>query len=180
MNNIRKTITIFGSSLPKPGDSEYENAYLIGKLLAQNNFDVCSGGNQGIMDAVSKGSIENGGKAIGITVSIFNSIPSNYLTTKIECNTLYERIDKLIQYGDAYLILPGGTGTLLELSVVWEFLNKNIMEVKPVVCLGKMWKNIVNEMEKRIVIEKRKTDLISCFDKVEDCTNFLKLMLINN
>ncbi|MCB9247843.1 MAG: hypothetical protein H6613_04515 [Ignavibacteriales bacterium] len=53
-----KTVTVFGSSMPKPGEEEYENAYLIGKLLAQKGFNVCTGGAQGIMDAVSKGAVE--------------------------------------------------------------------------------------------------------------------------
>lgn len=93
---MRKTVTIFGSSLPKPGEAEYET------------------------------------EAIGITAATFNSKPNKYLTKEVKCNTLFQRIDKLIAYADAFIILPGRTETLLELSPIWELFNKNVTEEKPV------------------------------------------------
>jgi uncharacterized protein (TIGR00730 family) len=169
----RKTVTIFGSSLPKPGETEYEDAYLIGKLLAQNNLNVCTGGFQGIMDAVSKGASEVGTEAIGITVDLFNAEASKCLTKEIKCNTLFERIDKLIKQGDAFIILPGGTGTLVELSLVWESINKGLMNKKPLASYGLMWKNITDEMEKRIFTEGRETGLIVCFDDITECVEYI-------
>jgi uncharacterized protein (TIGR00730 family) len=170
----RKIVTVFGSSLPKPGASEYETAYELGKELALNGFDVCSGGFQGIMDAVSKGATSENGNAIGITVDLFNAIPSEYLTTEIKCNTLFERIDKLITSGDAFIILPGGTGTLVELSLVWEMMNKKIIEIKPIICYGKMWESIVKEMEERTKLEGRTTGLVKCVSSAKECLTILK------
>lgn len=168
-----KTITIFGSSLPLPGEKEYEDAYLVGSKLAQKGFNICSGGFQGIMDAVSKGANENGQEAIGITVPLFNAKPSKYLTKEIQQNTLFQRLETLIDYGDGFIILPGGTGTLLEVSLVWESFNKNLCEVKPVACLGEMWRSIISPMEERVIFENRKENLIKCFNTVDEIVDFI-------
>jgi hypothetical protein len=173
----RKFVTVFGSSIPCPGDEEYEIAYKLGKILAHNNINVCSGGFQGIMDAVSKGAVENGSDAIGVTLNIYNVLPSKYLTKEIKCNTLFERLENLIEIGDAYVILQGGTGTLLELSLIWEFMNKNMIEIKPIAGYGKMWSEIVGIMEKQILKEKRKTGLIKCFNDIEICAGYLTGLL---
>lgn len=170
---MSKTITVFGSSRPKPGEKDYITAMKLGRILGEINYDVCSGGYQGIMDAVSKGASDMGSKAIGITVDIYGATPSEYLTENFVCHTLFERIEKLIEIGDGYVILPGGTGTLLELSVVWEYLNKGLMENKPVACLGDMWRRIVAEMDVRMEFEERETGLIQCFDTIEECAEFV-------
>jgi len=172
-SNMSKTVSVFGSSLPVPGDDEYEQAYLLGKILGNSGINVCSGGYQGIMDAVSKGALENGVKTIGITVDIFGATPSKYLTEQIEEATLFERLTKLINIGDAYIILPGGTGTMLELTVVWEKMNKGLISEKPTACVGSIWKNIVMEMETRISYEKRKVGLIKCFDTIENSAKYI-------
>jgi hypothetical protein len=168
-----KFVTVFGSSVPKPGEEEYETAYQLGKLLAKSGLNVCTGGYQGIMDAVSKGANVAGAEAVGVTLDIYNSVPSKYLTKEIRCHTLYERLDNLIKIGDAYVILQGGTGTLVELAVVWEFINKKMMQPKPVACHGTMWSEIVNLMESQIKKEKRETGLIKCFSDIETCADYI-------
>ena len=168
-----KIVTVFGSSIPKPGEEEYETAYSLGKILGGSGISVCTGGYNGIMDAVSKGVTELGQEAIGITVDIFNASPSKYLTRNISTNSLQERLTILIETGDAFIILPGGTGTMLELSLVWEHLNKRLMKQKPVACFGEMWKPIVSAMEKRIKLEKRRTDLIKCSDDIVICADYI-------
>ncbi|MBX3008812.1 MAG: LOG family protein [Melioribacteraceae bacterium] len=176
---IEKYITVFGSSIPKEGDAEYEVAYKLGKVLGANGFGICSGGFQGIMDAVSKGAIESGSRAIGVTLNIYNSIPSKYLSENIVCSSLFERLNKLIEIGDGYIVLQGGTGTLLELALVWEYINKNMLEEKPFACHGKIWNEIVPIMEKQIESEKRKTGLCKCFENVEDCADHIMKSLKN-
>ncbi|MDH7605082.1 MAG: LOG family protein, partial [Melioribacter sp.] len=104
---------------------------------------------------------------------VYNAIPSKYLTREIKCKTLFERLQNLIKYGDAYIVLNGGTGTLVELAVVWELINKNLLNEKPFACHGSMWKEIVNLMEKQIKKENRKTGLIKCFDEIDDCANYI-------
>jgi uncharacterized protein (TIGR00725 family) len=170
---MKKTVTVFGSSIPKDGEKEYLTAYRLGYLLAKNNFNVCAGGYAGIMEAVSKGVVENGGKATGITLQYMNSPANKYVTEEIKCKTLFDRIAELISRGDAYVILQGGTGTLLELASVWEFMNKNLLKIKPVACHSLMWKEISFIIDKQIVKEKRITGLVKYFDDVEKIAEYL-------
>lgn len=163
-----RIITVFGSSSPKPGDKEYEDAYILGRLLGEKGYNVCTGGYQGIMDAVSRGASEAGREAIGVTVEVFSSTPSQFLTNNISCKTLLERIEKLIEYGDVFIVLPGGTGTMLELAVIWEKINKGIIPVKPVYVYGNMWKPIVESMERRVMVEQRKTGLVKCINSINE------------
>lgn len=174
----KKTITVFGSSIPVHGEDEYETAYRLGCLLAVNNFNVCSGGYAGIMEAVSKGVTENGGEATGVTLKYVSYQPNKYLTREIRCNSLFERIEKLVSSGDGYIVLQGGTGTLLELASVWEFMNKKIIEIKPIVCHSVMWKEIGKIIDKQIEKEKRVSGLVKYFDNPEDIVGFLKQELM--
>lgn len=171
MNN--KIVTVFGSSIPKPGDKEYEIAYHLGKKFAEAKLNVCSGGFQGIMDAVSKGAFENGVRAIGVTLDIYNAAPSKFLTEEIKCRTLFERLEKLLEIGDAYVVLQGGTGTLVELALVWEYMNKKMIEDKPFACHSIMWKEIVAIMETQIRKEGRKSGLLKCFDEIDKLAKYI-------
>lgn len=170
---MNKTVTIFGSSKPFPGEEEYENAYLLGSILGNAGLNICSGGFQGIMDAVSKGADEAGTKATGITVNLYNAIPSKYLTEEIKCDTLFNRLENLINKGDAFIVLPGGTGTLLELSLVWEYFNKGITPLKPFACVGEMWNKLSKIIDERMEFENRKTGLVKSFEKIEDCAEYI-------
>ena len=174
---MRKIITVFGSSLPKDGDKDYEEAYKLGRLLAECGFDVCTGGYQGVMDAVSRGASEGGGEAIGVTVDKWGTARSKYLTKEIKCETLFERILKLVDLGDGYVILPGGTGTLLELAVVWEFMNKNLIGIKPAACHSRMWKEIIEIMERQIEREGRRNGLVRYSDNIEEICLYLNELI---
>jgi uncharacterized protein (TIGR00730 family) len=170
---LNKTVTVFGSSKPKPGDEEYETAFRLGKLFSQNKFNVCTGGYYGIMEAVSKGASGNGVETIGITVKDWDKIGNGFLTKEIKCDTLFERITKLINTGDAFIILQGGTGTLLELAAVWELANKDLMNLKPIACHSSMWKEIVAIMNKRMIKEGRDTNLVKSFDHIEQIVDYV-------
>ena len=171
---MKKTITVFGSSRPKRGEEKYETAFKLGKLLAENNFNVCTGGYYGIMEAVSKGASGNGVEIIGITVKDWNKSANQFLTKELKCDTLFERITKLIEIGDAFIILEGGTGTLLELSAVWELANKDLMNLKPVACHSSMWQGIVSIMNLQMEKEGRSTNLVKTFESIEELVNKIK------
>jgi len=142
----KKIITIFGTARAKPGETIFTLAMETGRLLAQAGFAIANGGYSGTMLAAAKGAAEAGGEIIGVTCSAFKSSRANeYVTREIVTGSLDERLDTLVKLGQAYIVLPGGTGTLLELAKVWELKNKGFLNVhKPIILLGGFWKPLVD------------------------------------
>jgi uncharacterized protein (TIGR00730 family) len=171
---MKKIITVFGSSQPLNNEEQYLTAYKLGKQLAVNGFDICTGGFNGIMEAASKGAVEGGGEAIGVTVNLWGRHINKYITREIQCGTLLERVHKLVELGDGFVVLQGGTGTLLELAVVWEYSNKGLMEIKPIACHSSIWKTIVSEMNEQMKLEGRNADVVKSFDTVEEVVEYLR------
>jgi len=174
---MKKTITVFGSSKPAETDEQYKIAYELGSLLAKKGFDVCTGGFFGIMEAVSKGATEAGAKAIGVTIDLWGINGNRYLTKEIKCESVFERIELLIENGDGFVILQGGTGTLLELAAVWELANKGLMNNKPIACHSSMWKEIVSVMNEQMKLEGRNAELVKSFDTVGEIVEFVSQKL---
>lgn len=141
-----KIITVFGSSRPSTGDEDYEAARALGKALAQHGFSVCTGGYGGIMEAVSRGAKEAGGKTYGITAEFFKRGPNEFVDVEVRKKTWQERLFALIDMADGYVACKGGTGTLVELAVVWEMLNKAVMAEKPCVVFGEFWQPILERV----------------------------------
>lgn len=140
-----KTITIFGTGRAKPADVAYNLAYKLGKLLAESGFSIANGGYGGTMLAAAKGAAEVGGKTIGVTCSRFAGVSNAYISREIVTDSLDERLDTLIRLGQGYVVLPGGTGTLLELAKVWELKNKGFLEEhKPIILVGEYWKPLID------------------------------------
>jgi hypothetical protein len=136
------TISVFGSSSPAPGSPDYEQARELGVRLAAAGFTVASGGYYGAMEAVSRGAREAGGRAIGLTTPFYRLAPNGYLDEVLEIERWEDRLFALIQKGDGYVVLKGGTGTMLELAAVWECLNKRAIAPRPCVALG-FWAPVV-------------------------------------
>jgi uncharacterized protein (TIGR00730 family) len=141
-----RIISIFGTAKAEASDSVYELAYRIGELLAEAGFSIVNGGYGGTMLAAAKGATEAGGKTIGVTCSAFRGASANkYISREIVTGSLDERLDTLIKLGQAYVVLPGGTGTLLELAKVWELKNKGFLNrSKPLILVGGFWKPLVD------------------------------------
>ena len=140
-----KIVTIFGTSRAKPGDAIYELACELGFELANAGFTIANGGYGGTMTAAAKGASQAKGQIIGVTCSAFNSAPNQYINRQITTETLTQRLDKLIELGSAYIVLAGGTGTLLELAKVWELQNKNfINRAKPIIIMGDFWQKLLD------------------------------------
>ena len=113
--------------------------------MAQAGFAIANGGYGGTMLAAAKGASDAGGKVIGVTCSAFkSSIANEYISREIVTDSLDERLDTLIKLGQGYVVLPGGTGTLLELAKVWELKNKGFLEAdKPIILVGEFWKPLL-------------------------------------
>jgi len=141
-----KIITIFGTSRAKPGDIAYTLAYRVGALLAQAGFTIANGGYGGTMLAAAKGAAEAGGNIIGVTCSAFRDSKANeYISREIVTDSFDERLDTLLKLGQAYVVLPGGTGTLLELAKVWELKNKGFLNAdKPIILVGGFWQPLLD------------------------------------
>jgi uncharacterized protein (TIGR00725 family) len=141
-----KIVSVFGSSRPQAGDAEYQEARLLGKALAAGGFAVCSGGYGGVMEAVSRGAKDAGGKTYGVTAEFFGREANEWIDVEVRKKTWEERLFELIQLADGYVACKGGTGTLVELAVVWEMLNKNVMSAKPCLALGEFWQPILDRV----------------------------------
>ncbi len=137
---------VFGSHSPQPGDGDYEEALSLGRALAGAGFDVATGGYGGTMEAALKGAVEGGREAFGYTCVIFSATPNDYVGSEVTSTTLFERIENCLHSCDGYVVLKGGTGTLLELAACWEMFNKKMIPPKPVVCLGEFWRPVVGTL----------------------------------
>lgn len=166
---MQKVITIFGSARIQENSDEWDFAYKLGKSLAQSGYVVCNGGYAGIMEATAKGAIEAGGKTIGVVSKIFTRKPNKYIQKVIITDNLYERIDNLIINGDAFIVLKGGTGTLVEIAMVWEMVNKGMIPNKPIIATSPFWDGVVNQFKEELAWEGE-----------GDCTKHVKLALTIN
>ncbi|MFZ1083125.1 MAG: LOG family protein [Candidatus Kryptoniota bacterium] len=157
-----KIISIFGSSRPTEDSKEYQEAELLGKKLSIAGFSLCTGGYRGTMEAVSKGASQSEANIIGVTSAIFSPTPNQYVNMQVHTMTLYERLQKLVELGDGYIILKGGIGTLVEFALVWELMNKNIIAKKPIVLVTDFWKPVVDLLSKELA-----------FEGLESCTKYI-------
>lgn len=143
MTDTRKNLVIFGGSDCGPTSGLCAAAEEVGRAAAQAGWTVVNGGYGGTMAASARGAREGGGRAIGVTCSIFKSPPNPHLSEIVPTNNLYHRLNALIELGDAYVVLPGSTGTLAELALVWELVNKRMIPRRPILCWGEYWRPVV-------------------------------------
>ena len=143
-------ITVFGGSRVEPESDEYAAARELGRALAERGLTVVTGGYNGVMEAVSRGAKEIGGHVIGVTVEViarnFERVPNEYLDQEVKTVALLERIDKMVELGAAYVVLPGGAGTLAELGIVWNLALLGALHGKPLVVVGDGWRRVLQTM----------------------------------
>jgi uncharacterized protein (TIGR00730 family) len=146
MTDETPIITVFGSSRPRDGDGDYAVARALGRELAMHGFRVCSGGYGGVMEGASRGAKEAGGRTLAVTAKFFRSGANDWVDEVCVVSTWQERLFELIRLGDGFVACKGGTGTLVELAVVWEMLNKGVIHSKPFVVLGEFWTPVVERV----------------------------------
>ena len=132
-------VSVFGASRLVEGTVEWETAETLGRLLAQAGYTVQTGGYSGTMEAVSKGAQEAGGHVIGVTVGIFDlegGSHNPYIDEVIRYDTLVDRLLHLVTQADALIGLPGGIGTLSEVSLAWSLIQTRELAPRPFVLIG--------------------------------------------
>ena len=175
----QKTVTVFGSAKPTEGNPVYEEARQLGRELAQAGFRLCNGGYSGIMEASARGAKAEGGKTVGITTKAFGCGANWWIDEEFCEETHPHRLAKLIEFGDAYVVFSGGTGTLVELATVWEYRNKRLISEKPIVVIGDFWRSFVEQMKEMMRWEDREASAryVRPVDNVGECMRILKEQL---
>ena len=147
-------ISVFGGSQPKPGSSAYEEARLLGELLAQRGHTVLTGGYIGTMEAVSRGAAEAGGHVIGVTcgeIERWRDVRANrWVKEEWRKQTLIERLQVLIRECDAAIALPGGPGTLTEIALMWNLMIVESMHRRPLILVGDGWQSVFDQFSKAL------------------------------
>jgi len=171
----RRVVTIFGSGTCRQSDDLYAVVRQLAATLACAGFVICNGGYGGTMAAAARGAVEAGGHTIGVTCSAFRRRANPYVREVRTTATLLERLDTLVRLGDAYVVLPGGTGTLLELAYVWELINKRLTpRRKPLVIWNSFWEPVlacVRQMQPSAATLHRA-------DGIEDVVKYLQRRLL--
>ena len=140
-------ITVFGGSQPQPGSPAYQEAYELGKLLAQAGHTVLTGGYIGTMEAVSRGAAETGGHVVGVTcdeIEHWRGVKVNLWVQEVRhFQTLEQRLIELVHACDAAIALPGGPGTLTEIALTWNLMIVDSIPHKPLILAGAGWRSVL-------------------------------------
>lgn len=142
-------ITVFGGAQPKEGSPAYAEARALGKMLAERGHVVLTGGYMGTMEAVSRGASEAGGHVIGVTceeIELWRKTKANrWVDEERKMTTLMERLEALIAGCDAAIALPGGPGTLTEISLMWNLMIVEALHRRPLVLVGSGWQSVFDQ-----------------------------------
>ncbi len=173
MDKSRKRITAFGSSRIGPEASAFGDVEALSAKIAQLGWDGMTGGHQGMMAAFSQGIYQGGGHIRGVTLERFPTPPDNTLSEEVRAKDFFERMQVLIEGADAYLVLPGGLGTLAELAMTWDLLAINVLESRPLILYGDMWSESIAQMQRSLVMSVDHT-----FDLMNICKNHDEVLAI--
>ncbi len=170
-----RRIAVFGGRHPVPGDEEYAEARRLGSLLAKAGYSVINGGYTGVMEAVSRGAVESGGAAIGITMEIFGDMPPNpFLTREIRARNFFERLEILTSTAGGFVAMRGGMGTLTEVSLIWNMLQTRTIEPKPMILMGKFWRPLLQSVAHHLVVTAGELDLLHYVDNADEAVALLR------
>jgi uncharacterized protein (TIGR00725 family) len=145
----RMRVSVFGGSQPKEGETAYIVALELGRLLAERGHTVLTGGYIGTMEAVSRGAHEAGGHVIGVTceeIERWRPIGANrWVKEEVKKVTLIDRLHTLIHESEAALALPGGAGTLAEVSMMWNLMTVESLHRRPLILIGRGWQSTFDQ-----------------------------------
>jgi predicted Rossmann-fold nucleotide-binding protein len=145
----RYRVTIFGSARAKPGTFVYDEVRRIATALAAMDCDIITGGGPGLMQAANEGAVAAGSperdRSVGIRVDLpFEQNVNPFVEQAYEHKTFFTRLHQFVLMSDAYVVAPGGIGTVLELTMIWQLLQVKHLADAPLVLVGKMWNGLVD------------------------------------
>jgi uncharacterized protein (TIGR00730 family) len=144
----RYRVTIFGSARAKPGTFVYDEVKRVSAALAEMGCDIITGGGPGLMQAANEGATAANApernRSVGIRVDLpFEQEVNPFVTEAFEHKTFFTRLHHFVLTSDAFVVVPGGIGTVLELMMVWQLLQVRHVHETPLILVGKMWANLV-------------------------------------
>ncbi|MES0350352.1 MAG: TIGR00730 family Rossman fold protein [Desulfobacteria bacterium] len=184
LSDIFPCVSIFGSSQVRPGDEHYENAVLIARQLAQNGFNIMTGGGPGIMEAANKGAKEGGAKSVGANIALpLEQAGNPYADIKLEFNYFFVRKVMLIKYAQAYIGMPGGFGTLDEVFESLTLIQTKRIKPFPVILVGSeywngLWDWIRSNLLERKMISSEDMDLVTILDDPDEVVRAVKRVVV--
>lgn len=143
----RFRVTIFGSARAKPGSFAYEETKRAAAELAKLGCDIITGGGPGLMQAANEGAAEPAGavQSVGIRVDLpFEQDVNAFVSQAFEHRTFFTRLHQFVLQSDAYIVAPGGIGTVLETMMIWQLLQVHHLQDAPLVLVGRMWPGLVS------------------------------------
>ncbi|MEJ2724487.1 MAG: TIGR00730 family Rossman fold protein [Deltaproteobacteria bacterium] len=181
---VYPAVTIFGSSRAHPNSRDYKTTEKVARLLVENQFNVISGGGPGAMEAANKGAAEAGGKSVGLHIHLPNEQrPNKYANVRLDFKYFFIRKVMFVKYAVAYVIVPGGFGTLDELFEALTLIQTKRIKSFPVILLdSSYWQGLLGWM-KDIVVKERcispaDLDIFSLVDTPEEAVAIIKRRVV--
>jgi len=180
LSAIGDAVTIFGSARTKPSDRYYKMAEKTAALLAKNNLAVITGAGPGIMEAANKGTKAAGGVSIGLNIDVpIIQEPNKFITKLIDFRYFFCRKVMFVKYAKAFIIFPGGFGTMDEFFESITLIQTSRIEKFPVILMGsEYWKGLIDWMKQDMLredrVEKNDLDLFSVVDRPEEALKIIK------
>lgn len=182
--DIGPAVSIFGSARTSPDDPVYKIAEKIAAMLVKNNFAVITGGGGGIMEAANKGATKAGGRSIGLNIILpREQKPNRYSNIKVEFNYFFIRKVMFIKYASAYIIMPGGLGTLDELFEAATLIQTQRIKPFPIILVGSdYWSGLLdwirNQLVNTIKISPEDMDIFQVMDSPDEIVKTIKRIVI--
>ena len=169
-----KNIAFFGDADISEADETYKAAFDVAELLAKEGYVIVDGGGPGVMEAATSGAIKGGGKTISVTFDPVNApgyegkYIGNVTDTEVVTTNYIERMFKLMEYGDTFIIFKGGSGTVSEFGTAWVLAKLYYGHHKPFILYGDFWIEIVDAFKKNMNIDAKEMSVFEiCRNKEE-------------
>lgn len=180
LGKMPDAVTIFGSARTPEIDPMYQKARELGARIAQEKLAACTGGGPGIMEAANRGAYEAGGASIGMNIELpFEQTPNPYTTMGLSFRYFFVRKVMLVKYSVAFVIFPGGFGTLDELFESLTLIQTRRIKPFPVVMFNRgYWSGLIDWIKTRLLedgnISEKDLDLFHCTDSIDETIEIIK------